>query len=90
MIKKLGKSQTGQIILALSNTNMMVVAIKTFAKKDVKIDYLIDELKIHLYCRHPNILPAYGININSEEAYLAMEVGEGNLYQRIIKQAPFD
>jgi serine/threonine protein kinase len=90
MIKKLGKSQTGQIILAVSNTNLMAVAIKTFAKKDIKIDHLIDELKIHLYCHHPNILPAYGININSEEAYLAMEVGEGNLYQKIIKQAPFD
>ena len=32
MIKKLGKSQTGDIILAKSNVNGMLVAIKTFRK----------------------------------------------------------
>lgn len=32
MLKKLGKSQTGDIILAISNINGMLVAIKTFQK----------------------------------------------------------
>jgi len=32
MLKKLGKSQTGDIILAVSNINGMLVAIKTFQK----------------------------------------------------------
>ena len=30
MIKKLGKSQTGEIILALSNVNHIIVALKSF------------------------------------------------------------
>lgn len=42
MIKRLGKSQTGDIILAFSNINGMVVAIKTFRKDKIKIQYLID------------------------------------------------
>ena len=32
MLKRLGKSQNGDIILALSNINGMLVAIKTFRK----------------------------------------------------------
>ena len=32
-------------------------------------------MKIHLYCQHPNILPAYGYNFGREEVYLVMEVG---------------
>ena len=42
MIKRLGKSQTGEIILAKSNVNGMIVAIKTFKKQKIKIEYLID------------------------------------------------
>ena len=37
MIKKLGKSQTGEIILAKSNINGMIVAIKTFKKQKIKV-----------------------------------------------------
>ena len=37
MIKKLGKSQTGEIILAVSNVNGMIVSIKTFRKDKLKI-----------------------------------------------------
>ena len=32
MLKRLGKSQNGDIILALSNINGMLVAIKTFRR----------------------------------------------------------
>lgn len=42
MIKKLGKSQTGDIILAVSNINGMIVAIKTFRKDKIKLEFLID------------------------------------------------
>ena len=89
MIKKLGKSQTGDIILAKSNVNGMLVAIKTFKKDKIKIDYLIDEMKIHLYCVHPNILPAYGYHIGREEVYLVMEFGYYNLYEEVLKKGPF-
>jgi hypothetical protein len=37
MLKRLGKSQSGDIILAISNINGMLVAIKTFRKEKVKI-----------------------------------------------------
>lgn len=37
MIRRVGKSQTGDIILALSNINGMVVAIKTFKKDKIKL-----------------------------------------------------
>ena len=37
MIKKLGKSQTGDIILAISNINNMIIAIKTFRKDKIKL-----------------------------------------------------
>jgi len=37
MIRKVGKSQTGDIILAISNINSMVVAIKTFRKEKIKL-----------------------------------------------------
>ena len=50
MLKRLGKSQNGDIILAISNINGMLVAIKTFKKEQIKVEYLIDEMKIHLYC----------------------------------------
>jgi hypothetical protein len=37
MIRKVGKSQNGDIILAFSNLNFMLVAIKTFRKDKVKL-----------------------------------------------------
>jgi hypothetical protein len=89
MLQRLGKSQTGDIILALSNVNGMLVAIKTFRKDKIKLEYLIDEMKIHLYCMHPNILPAYGYHIGREEAYLVMEYGFRNLYEEILRKGPF-
>lgn len=89
MIRKVGKSQTGDIILAISNINSMVVAIKTFRKEKIKLQYLIDEMKIHLYCQHPNILPAYGFHIGRDEVYLVMEYGYHNLYQEILNSGPF-
>ncbi len=67
-----------------------MLAMKTFRKQDIKLDFFIDESKIHFFCQHPNILPAYGLHIGREEAYLMMEVGEGNLYDRIVRDAPFD
>lgn len=42
MIRKVGKSQTGDILLAISNVNSMLVAIKTFRKDKIKLEYLID------------------------------------------------
>ena len=36
--------------MAVSNVNGMVVAIKTFKKEKLRLEYLIDEMKIHLYC----------------------------------------
>jgi len=66
MIKRLSKSQNGDIILAQSNINGIVVVIKTFRKESLKLEYLIDEMKIHLYCQHPNILPAYGYHVGRD------------------------
>jgi serine/threonine protein kinase len=90
MIRKVGKSQTGDIILAVSNINSMLVAIKTFRKDKIKLEYLIDEMKIHLYCKHPNILPAYGFHVGKDEVYLVMEYGYHNLYEEILNQGPFN
>lgn len=36
MIKRIGKSQTGDIILAVSNVNGMLVAIKSFKRGKIK------------------------------------------------------
>jgi len=47
-------------------------------------------MKIHLYCQHPNILPAYGYNFGKDDVYLVMEVGECNLYDRIVRYAPYE
>ena len=66
MIKRLGKSQAGEIILAKSNVNCVVLAMKTFRKQEIKLDFFIDESKIHFFCKHPNILPAYGLHIGRE------------------------
>lgn len=38
----------------------MLVVLKAFSKEKVTLDFMIDEFKIQLYCRHPNILPSYG------------------------------
>jgi serine/threonine protein kinase len=66
MLKRLGKSQTGEIILAISNINNILVALKTFQKEKIKLEFLIEEMKIHLYCQHPNILPAYGYHVGRD------------------------
>lgn len=50
---------------------------------------MIEEMKIHLYCNHPHILPAYGYHIGRDEAYLVMEYGSHNLYQEILERGPF-
>lgn len=81
MVRKLGKSQTGDIILASSNVNNMLVALKSFLREKVKLEFLIEEMKIHLYCQHPNILPAYGYHVGRQEVYLVMEYGYSNLYE---------
>lgn len=44
---------------------------------------MIDEFKIQLYCKHPNILPAYGFFFSKTEVYLVMEAGSNNLYHEI-------
>ena len=90
MVRSLGKSQIGDIIQAVSNYTGLVAALKTFNKAEVKLDFLIDEMKIHMFCDHPNILPAYGYHISKDWVYLVMEVGECNLYDRLVKYAPFD
>lgn len=36
------------------------MALKHFQQHKIIIDYLIDEMKIQLFCTHPNILCAYG------------------------------
>ena len=41
MLRKLGKSQTGEIILAMSNINHILVALKTFQKDKIKMEFLI-------------------------------------------------
>lgn len=38
-------------------------------------------MKIHLYCEHPHILPAYGYHVGRDEVYLCMEFGFNNLYE---------
>lgn len=43
-----------------------------------------------MFCQHPNILPAYGYHLGKEEVYLVMEVGECNLYDKVVRYAPFD
>lgn len=75
MIRRMGKSQAGEILLTVSNLTGIVLAMKTFRKQDVKLDFFIDESKIHFFCNHPNILPAYGLHVGKDEAYLMMEVG---------------
>lgn len=59
--------------------------LKSFNKGKVDLNFMIDEFKIQLYCKHPNILPAYGYFFGKSEAYLIMEAGSHNLY-RIIKE----
>ncbi len=81
MLKRLGKSQTGEIILAISNVNSILVALKSFRREKIKLEFLIEEMKIHLYCQHPNILPAYGYHIGRDEVFLVMEYGYCNLYE---------
>ena len=50
---------------------------------------MIDEFKIQLYCKHPNILPAYGFFFGKTEIYLIMEAGSHNLYSEIKKAGYF-
>ena len=50
---------------------------------------MIDEFKIQLYCKHPNILPAYGFYIGQQECFLIMEAGISNLYSKIKKEGCF-
>ena len=66
LIRKMGKSQAGEILLAVSNLTGVVLAMKTFRKQDVKLDFFIDESKIHFFCNHPNILPAYGLHVGRD------------------------
>ena len=42
MIKSIAKSQAGQIIQAVSNVTGIIAAIKTFKKKDLSLQFLID------------------------------------------------
>lgn len=37
LIKQIGKSQTGDILLVYSNVNKMIAAIKTFKKDKIKL-----------------------------------------------------
>lgn len=57
--------------------------LKSFNKEKVELEFMIDEFKIQLYCKHPNILPAYGFFFSKTEVYLVMEAGSNNLYHEI-------
>ena len=63
MVKSIAKSQAGEIIQAVSNVTGLAAVIKTFKKKELNLEFLIDEIKIHMFCQHPNILTAYGYHI---------------------------
>lgn len=79
-IKVLAKGQYGNLYLAHSKETNFLVVLKSFKKEKVELDFMIDEFKIQLYCKHPNILPAYGFFFTKNQAYLIMEAGSCNLY----------
>lgn len=71
-LKVLAKGQYGNLYLAYSKEINMLVVLKGFSKEKVDLAFMIDEFKIQLYCKHPNILPAYGFFFSKTDVYLIM------------------
>jgi len=67
IFKQLGKGQNGKIYSAFHKKTGIMVALKHFQQHKIIIDYLIDEMKIQLFCTHPNILAAYGYIIEKSK-----------------------
>lgn len=44
---------------------------------------LIEEIKLQMYCNHPNILKMYGCFNDSKNIYLLLELGVACLFQEL-------
>ncbi len=57
------------------------LAIKMVSKKEVKEadmeKQLIQEIKIQLFCKHPNVLELYGCFSDESRVYLLLELATG-------------
>lgn len=62
--RKLGKGRFGNVYVAQDKATKFTLAIKIINIKQLKEAameaQLIEEIKLQMYCRHPNILKMYG------------------------------
>ena len=62
------------------------MAIKQIKKEDVRLmmDQFIQEIKINMYCNHPNIVRMFGFFSDTLHFYIMMEyMEEGSLYKHV-------
>ena len=64
-MKNLGQGKFGEVFLVVHKKTRMIFALKKIDKAKVKklnmVKQVIDEIKIHLSLKHPNIIKLFGI-----------------------------
>lgn len=83
--KRLGKGRFGNVYMAQDKATRFLCAIKVIDIKQCKEagmeDQLVEEIKLQMFCRHPNILRMYGCFRDETRVYLILELGTNCLFR---------
>ena len=88
LLRKVGEGKFGIVDMALHKATGALLAIKKVRKESVRLilGQFIQEVKLQLYCQHPQLLQLYTILSDIDHIYLVLEyMEEGNLFSTIKK-----
>ena len=92
--RKLGKGKFGQVRLAQDKSTKFLLAIKTINIQQLKDSgmesQLISEVKLQMFCKHPNILKMYGCMTDRKNIYLLLELGSSCLFNELRSEVQLD
>ena len=91
MGKKIGKGRFGSVYVAQERRTGLVVALKMVdlhqVKEEQMEEQIVEEIKLQLFMRHPNILTMYGFFREEKQLVMILEYATDKcLFSKIVKR----
>jgi serine/threonine protein kinase len=85
--RKLGKGRFGSVYMAQDKATRFLVAMKVINVKQLRAanmqNQLVEEIKLQMFCKHPNLLKMYGCFRDETNIYLLLELGIECLFRTL-------